>query len=83
VTEETTEAPAKAALQRSTIRVMLLSGWVVVLGIVVAMVAAALWFTLATPLVEMPTPLKEWTGICIGFAVGSLFSLISAYLKPE
>lgn len=78
---EIPETPS--VLKQSAVRLMLLSGWAVVLLIVVAMVSSSLWYVLFVPERDLPTPLKEWTGICIGFSVGSLFSLVSAFLKPE
>lgn len=60
---------------------MLLSAWVVVLFIIVSMILTALYFTIFVE-TDMPNPLREWTGVCIGFATGSLFSLIAAYLQP-
>ena len=73
--------PKKNPLHSSTIRLMLLSAWAVVLLITLSMVATSLYFTLFVT-GEMPTPLREWTGVCIGFATGSLFSLIASYMQP-
>lgn len=65
---------APASLGEGTGRVMLLIGWIILVLVLVMVIGTALYMQITTG--AIPETIKEWGGICLGFILGALFSLL-------
>lgn len=58
-----------------------ISGWAITLLIAVGMVSLSLWMIMQGH--EVPSPLKEWSGIAIGFIFGNLMTYVFNFINKS
>jgi len=81
------EAPEPAVLtaaqrrKSGVVRAIILSGWIMTLATMMAIVGASLWLTLTGKIV--PETLGNWTGVALGFLFGNFSSIVANYIKEE
>lgn len=85
------EAPDTPALQspptatvdrrkRKMVHGIILSGWVLTILTMVAIIGTALWLMLAEDYAKLPEELAQWCGIALGFLFGSFTSIVKDFI---
>lgn len=55
-------------------KMIVISGWAITLLVSVSLIMLSLWLIMHG--LDVPSPLKEWSGIAIGFLFGNLMTMI-------
>lgn len=80
--EQLTDAEISAARKRRKIvHGIILSGWVMTLLTMIAIVGASLWLILAKDFAKLPEELAQWSSIAIGFLFGTFSTVVQNFVS--
>ncbi len=68
-------------VSKSIREVLLISAFAASVLVLVGIVVSALSFTMFYPNIPLPSHLKEWAGVSIGFLAGQLFKWVGDQVK--
>lgn len=80
MTDTTTQALVDSRKVK-LVRLIILSGWVLTLLLMISIVGAALYLSIAGQ--EVPKMLEQWGGVALGFLFGSFSKIVADYVGDE
>lgn len=63
------------------VRAVIISGWVLTLVTMVALMGSAMWLLLEGR--PVPEELRQWSGIALGFLFGTFTSIVRDYIAQD
>ncbi len=66
----------KSLMGRSTMRTVVIIVFIMTMLIMMVIISSSVYLMVRYPEAQLPSALKEWSSMCLGFLFGGLFSLI-------
>lgn len=78
-----TAAPAIDKRKNAVVRGIILTGWLMTLATMIAVIGTALYLMIARDFTKLPEELAQWCGVALGFLFGSFTGIVRDYVAGD